>query len=323
MWLTLCVCVFLCRDESAANEQDAIKGNADQLPTRRVMFIRHGESEWNLCFNRGFGPSMLVRIAASLLKEWRLSFMPDSVFLDSPLSDLGCQQAKQLLAFVESYPKASEENAMGNNGANFDPAVSECVSILRGEKEASTTVLWTSNLKRSIATVIIGLWARLNRATSGGGGGNEKVAIHSFLQEISTNVDCVALADPLEVPELDLSAPLGDKNGGAVSRYLDPRGNRGNKPVFGKGLTRLQRFSAAAFRTDCTTIVASGHSLWFKYYFQVRTPPKNVHILPALGTLRLSNTYTKRSHDARRVGLDRKRKVNYIITITERRRDGT
>lgn len=240
------------------------------------MFIRHGESEWNVCFNRGIGISMIWRIVVAVAKEWMLALSMDSVFIDSPLSKLGCQQAKQLLAYIETYPTSSSKSdgtARPDQTTLPDPAVSECVAILKGEHEAKTTVLWTSNLRRSIATIVIGLWGRLNRNNEGSQNStvnSEKVILQSFLQEISNNVDTIALADPLELPNVDqmLAGQLFGQNGVAaddgvkvggdrssqrkkgdstqgestfpVSRYLDPRGNRGNKPVFGSGLTRLQ-----------------------------------------------------------------------------------
>ena len=274
-------------------DPDAIAAHADQLATRRVMFIRHGESEWNLVFNRGMNFGLLGRLVAAIMKELSVSLRDDSVFLDSPLSQLGEQQAKQLLAYVESYE---------GSGDGKDARVKECVEILKGEAEVSAAatgktganfpsssgrggrggvVLWTSNLRRSIATVVIGLWGRLSRNTG------EKVHVQSFLQEISTNVDTLALAEALEVPEMDLSRPLGlthasnkmgSSGGFSMQKYLDPRGNRGNKPIFGSGLTRLQRFCAAAFRTDCSTIIASGHSLWFKHFFAAYLPRSSTHV---------------------------------------------
>ncbi|EOD17458.1 hypothetical protein EMIHUDRAFT_102681 [Emiliania huxleyi CCMP1516] len=58
----------------------------------RLIFVRHGESVWNLVFNRGFGPSFL--------HELLLVPVDDSAFLDSPLSPLGLQQCGQLAIFT-------------------------------------------------------------------------------------------------------------------------------------------------------------------------------------------------------------------------------
>jgi len=47
---------------------------SERPPTRRIIFIRHGESCWNEVFNRGFGPSMLVRLTKSIIGELMCSF---------------------------------------------------------------------------------------------------------------------------------------------------------------------------------------------------------------------------------------------------------
>ena len=36
-----------------------------ELESLTVVFVRHGESEWNDVFNKGFGPSFLVRLVGA------------------------------------------------------------------------------------------------------------------------------------------------------------------------------------------------------------------------------------------------------------------
>merc|ERR1711991_490355 len=66
--------------------------------SKRLIFVRHGESAWNVVFNRGFGPSFLVRLGSALVEEGRLLPTMDSVFFDSPLCKVGVQPARRALS---------------------------------------------------------------------------------------------------------------------------------------------------------------------------------------------------------------------------------
>ena len=48
-------------------DPDRIKGKP--TTTKRLIFIRHGESDWNNVFNKGFGPSFPVRLFKAWYKE--------------------------------------------------------------------------------------------------------------------------------------------------------------------------------------------------------------------------------------------------------------
>ncbi|CAM9428122.1 unnamed protein product, partial [Choristocarpus tenellus] len=61
---------------------------------KRIIFIRHGESEWNEVFNRGYGPGFLIRLIKAIIKELMMLTTRDSVFFDSPLSDTGIRQVR-------------------------------------------------------------------------------------------------------------------------------------------------------------------------------------------------------------------------------------
>ena len=79
---------------------------------RRILFIRHGESCWNVMFNRGFlTRNFLPNLVSGLLDEVSLLPTADSVFLDSPLSPLGISQALSLQSWVDSC--SVEESAFG------------------------------------------------------------------------------------------------------------------------------------------------------------------------------------------------------------------
>jgi hypothetical protein len=46
--------------------------------TKRIIFIRHGESDWNSVFNKGFGPSFIGRLFDALFREFNIYPSRDS-----------------------------------------------------------------------------------------------------------------------------------------------------------------------------------------------------------------------------------------------------
>merc|ERR1719181_1373404 len=79
---------------------------APDVRRKRVLFVRHGESEWNLIFN--VGPKVLVpfKAVAALLRETLLFLRldDDSVLYDSPLNEEGLRQARDLDAVLAAFP---------------------------------------------------------------------------------------------------------------------------------------------------------------------------------------------------------------------------
>ena len=95
----------------------------------------------------------------------------------------------------------------------------------------------------------------------------------SCLQEISNNVDAVALAPPGAAPDLPrVPAPL--RGPGA----FDGAGNLGTKPPRGDGRRRLEAFCAYALAADEGCVVAVGHSLWFRSFFDEFLPSDAAHV---------------------------------------------
>lgn len=213
--------------------------------SKKIFFVRHGQSEWNVVFNLPplQPPTIFGRLALALVEETRLLPTMDSVFVDSPLSVLGTDQAKELQSFVDSHP------------------------ILNGSEGRS--VLASSNLRRALSTGTIGFWNRLNKKQS------EKIRILSCLQEITFNVDGVALAKPETAPVLaaaELRALKQTRTGFNYSRFYDASENNGDKIVRGKGLTRMLEFCQWAFRQTEENIIVNGHSLYFRFFFQTFLP---------------------------------------------------
>ena len=97
--------LFLSADKSGLKKKGVdsdVISNGPFVATKRVIFIRHGESDWNEIFNRGFGPLFPVRVITGLVRELFKLPSYDSLFVDSPLSSLGARQA------VEVRPSACE-----------------------------------------------------------------------------------------------------------------------------------------------------------------------------------------------------------------------
>lgn len=167
----------------------------------RLIFVRHGESVWNLVFNRGFAPSFLWRLLTTALYEAYLVPLDDSAFLDSPLSDLGLQQCEQLHSFLSK--RCMEERARADFEALTTPGAS---------------LLVTSQLRRCISTLAIALHERLQNS-------KEPIHLHSSCQEISRNFDTQSLAPAGRAPTVGgtrkLEAPLN----------LDGAANAGNKSL--------------------------------------------------------------------------------------------
>lgn len=57
-------------------DPDIIKGAP--ASSKRIIFIRHGESDWNEVFNKGINPSFILRLANALFREFKLFTSLDS-----------------------------------------------------------------------------------------------------------------------------------------------------------------------------------------------------------------------------------------------------
>lgn len=238
------VCMLMSTDKKWSKKDVLAPSQAPTGETKRIIFVRHGESEWNLVFNKGKA-KLLPRLLMAWVKEIQMLVSQDSVFFDSPLNLEGIEQAKELSEFFVK------------NQDSTDPDISAML-------DPSSSVLCSSTLRRAIGTLVAALWEpRLKQ-------GNEKVLLLSAGQEISRNVDAISLADDKGIPDLhSFEKQLSGFN--ALER-IDSSYNDGNKPVFGNGLTRLQAFSDWAMQRPEKTIIIGGHSLWFRFFFQTYLP---------------------------------------------------
>jgi len=93
--------------------------------------------------------------------------------------------------------------------------------------------------------------------------------------EQSRNFDCVPLSAPHEVPPLpDLVDRIDEHELGWG--MFDPSGNTGDKPIRSKakGFKRMENFVDFCFQPELerTTIIAVGHSLYYKRFFNCFLP---------------------------------------------------
>lgn len=251
--LSLCLYAVLffnlSRDSNFQLPPDPGKSSGEVVKTKRIVFIRHGESVWNECFNRPFDMTFkitfLFRLLWNILKEIAMLADPASVFIDSPLSQEGLEQSKKLQEFVDG-PEGAELRRLCENGAVFT----------------------CSCLRRAAATFLIA-FAQVK--------GDRPVWVHSALQEISRNIDALALARPYESPFMrDVDTPTVNSEG------LLATFNKGNKGLMCHAGHRLEEFcewalsdvSPAALQP---TVVAAGHSIWFQTFFQAYMPHAAYH----------------------------------------------
>ena len=157
--------------------------SSSSFQKKQIIFIRHGESDWNSIFNKRIDLSFPKRLFLALYNEICFLFEIDSIFLDSPLNHEGIEQALELRRFLDS---SSVKCSKGTTQETLD--------ILRGENFISSVIV-TSTLRRSISTTILSLWPRIEKS-------NEKVHVLSSLQEISRNVDTRALSSPKSIANL-------------------------------------------------------------------------------------------------------------------------
>lgn len=226
---------------------------------RRIIFIRHGESDWNKVFNRGIDKGRTIfRMIFYPIFELLKFPMAHSHFYDSPLSDLGRDQCEALAKFVGTsvFPDDGQLPAWKRDAAD-----------LRGDP-GTRSVIVSSQLRRAVSTTTIGLWPRLKRT-------GERVLLLSSLMEQSRNFDCVPLSAPHEVPPLpDLEDRIDEHPLGWG--MFDPSGNTGDKPIRSKakGFKRMENFVEFCFQPELerTTIIAVGHSLYYKRFFNCFLP---------------------------------------------------
>eukprot|EP00928_Gymnodinium_smaydae_P055732 TRINITY_DN39218_c0_g1_i1.p1 TRINITY_DN39218_c0_g1~~TRINITY_DN39218_c0_g1_i1.p1 ORF type:complete len:452 (+),score=110.26 TRINITY_DN39218_c0_g1_i1:142-1356(+) len=295
-WLALVACVsklrlacwggwyFIASGDKKPKKANDVKVNFEDPSVRRrtVVFIRHGESEWNHIFNKGHVLVRPFRFVVGLVRE--LAMLLDdqaSLFFDSPLSEVGIQQAQDMLTFLAAQPNFSAAAAGEKRPAVSSRRVAtmqeaEIAAIVRGDSGNSVVV--SSILKRAISTGVIGLAPRLLRTPT-----TEKIQLMTSLQEISRNVDTLSLtqaqANPFAPSTESSLRDIGDLVENFYNTRLATKFNTGNKKLSQKAAQRQDAFLKWAFdQQQSEAIVVCGHSLWFREFFKSFLPKSASHV---------------------------------------------
>ncbi|KAL4164965.1 Rhomboid- protein 4 [Phytophthora ramorum] len=251
---------------------------------KRILFVRHAESEWNVVFNRGLNLRLLVSLMRAVVREWVLLPTGDSVFLDSPLSGRGRFQAQSLQDLVceatlrcggqatQSPPLAAQpppQQQQSRHTHSHSSHQTEERALLRFLCcPLSGSVVATSNLRRSIDTARIASASRLEAP-------GQRIHVLSCLQEIGRNVDTLAISEAhaVQPQEVLAQAPRGEKRHDELFNVAE---SHGNKAVLGCGRDHLLTFAHWVFKQQTDVVVVYGHSLWFRAFCR-EFFPSDVH----------------------------------------------
>ena len=205
----------------------------------------------------------------------------NSFFVDAPLSEKGLEQVEELRKFL------NEVNNPFLTDAEVKTLRTKHVDVLRGDavdgktEEAKKSIIVTSNLRRAAHTAAIAFMDRFERT-------KEKLMVNDALQEMARNVDAFALAgDAFDaVPYTGITNVAKDK--GTLKTILEEtvkfnvESNAGNKGIRRRGATDCLRFaqwatSPNAVPKECETIIATGHSIYFREFFKLFLPSSSEH----------------------------------------------
>jgi hypothetical protein len=252
---------------------------------KTVILIRHGESTWNDTFNPGdrnklvfvlfFVPNLVYAIFIELY-FFVSGKDSESWFFDSALSGKGVRQSEGLRKFLKKEKMRLGSNA--NGGSREEKAVQLLLDI--GESTPSSQVV-SSNLRRAISTAAIGLSDRFASSIAKSAK-EDSIVLLPCLQEISRNPDALSILPPCGVAHptwCDTNIPGVPVS--AFSSLIDTKFHGGNKSLKSNGLIRLNQFCADIFdesKLPKSTIIAAGHSLFFRSFFQVFLPREVEHI---------------------------------------------
>ena len=238
--------------------------------SKTIIFIRHGESTWNDTFNKGDRPKMtflqnfIPNLIYALYMEWYMFVTGkdnESWFYDSPLSPKGVRQAKDLRFFLQQPGTTKSEI--------------EIMNLISGKTKGNNgqpkSQLVSSNLRRAITTMALGLQDRLDQQYP-----DDSIIIMPELQEISRNPDALSITPP----HGKVLPSFVDKNITTcdLPRIYDKQVDTktfhyGNKALTSNGLERMQSFCKIVFdKIDKDVVIAAGHSLWFRSFFQTYLP---------------------------------------------------
>jgi len=285
---------FFPKDGDKNDDQEVVV-----VQKKTVMFLRHGESTWNDTFNKGdrktssFLIGFVPGLIRSIATEWYFLIRgksDESWFFDSPLSEKGISQAEGVAKFLrDTDPKYAT------------PREAKFLRLIKGEETETTgtgesgsgsgrCVLVSSNLRRAISTCAIGMKDRLDRKLRG-----DKIVVLQELQEASINPDAQSITPPFEQLVTSFMDSEGVKS--IYASQTDTSLNKGNKELTSNGSVRMQAFCNMLFDTNddekkakddeenaknllanADHILCTGHSYWFRAFFQTYLPSNFQHV---------------------------------------------
>jgi len=231
---------------------------------KTLVFIRHGESTWNYTFNKSLNPIFFIpRLIYSLLIEayLLLTGKRDSWFYDSPLSAEGIEQAEGLREFL----RKSADNSKGRVASE---AAWKALTLLDVSEADRDSIVVSSPLRRCLSTVSVALYERnIQRVNTSGA---LVFTVLPALQEISKNLDTLAITPPYTQPVpswVDMNQTRFDIP--RIYARCDVSQWRSQKQITDTGLKRLMEFASWTFESNTkSTVVVSGHSFWFRFFFK-------------------------------------------------------
>jgi hypothetical protein len=264
--------LFLSKDKKwkkPAEDPASFFKDEEGVEKKTIIFIRHGESTWNDTFNKGdrkmgaFLLGFLPGLVKSFATEWYFLVSgksDESWFFDSPLSEKGKKQAEGIRTFLrDSKPEFST------------PKEAHLIRLLKGEGDEKCQ-LTSSNLRRAISTIAIGLQDRMDKRFK-----DDKIIVLQELQEASVNPDALSIHPPKSA--LVTSWMDSERVKEIYATQCDPSKNLGNKALKSNGLERMERFCQLVFEEiDAGSVVATGHSYWFRAFFQTYLPKTFDHV---------------------------------------------
>lgn len=270
-----------CNDKKWIEPESPRFSVVHKVEKKTLIFFRHGESLWNETFNKGdrskfqFYLHFLPGSIKAFFFEWFFMVTGqanESWFYDSPLSEKGKKQAEGLRNFLrQDLQYSTPKEARLIRLMLGDPPDGEDKKDGKTSKRASSQLV-SSNLRRAISTMVIGLRDRLNRKLEG-----DDILILPQLQEISFNPDALSILPPNTKLETTFTDPAYVKE--VFENLIDTRLNTGNKPVTTNGLKRLNEFCTVLFRDiENENVIVGGHSLWFRSFFRTFLPKDFEHI---------------------------------------------
>lgn len=216
----------------------------------------------------------------------------ESWFYDSALSPKGVGQGEGLRKFLkkEKMRLGSVGGGSGSTtGTTNDHTEERAVKLLLalGEETNPSSMVVSSNLRRAISTAAIGLADRFiatstTKGGGAGGAGKDKILLLPSMQEISFNPDALTILPPRGVAHPTwCDDNIDGLSPGTFTNLVDTRYHTGNKSLDSNGLLRLNEFCANIFdssKLPKDTIIATGHSLFFRSFFQLFLPREMEHI---------------------------------------------